>query len=258
MPHSIVQPLYKGVLISVPPAAANVSQLASVEQSKSLKFLKVASLLLQTARCKAMPNMQDSLEAINGELRDMQERREKLIKGTRDVVMLCSKSIVALHNGKIEDAKSKMEEANTMLEEFRKYAREDLCRYISVAEQELVEAYSLRAVMEDASIPSMHDLNVTSPSYLTGLLDCIGEIKRLVYDRMRLGKENDAEKLFATMEEIYNAIYPFAVYDNIVVGLRKKLDVARMLIEDIRAVVTEESRRTALIDAIDSLEKKRI
>jgi translin len=59
------------------------------------------------------------------------------------------------------------------------------------------------------------------------------------------------------MEEIYNAIYPFAVYDNIVAGLRKKLDVARMLIEDIRAVVTEESRRKALINAIDSLEKKR-
>jgi translin len=58
------------------------------------------------------------------------------------------------------------------------------------------------------------------------------------------------------MEEIYNAIYPFAVYDNIVSGLRKKLDVARMLIEDIRALVTEESRRKALMDAIESLDKK--
>jgi hypothetical protein len=31
-------------------------------------------------------------------------------------------------------------------------------------------------------------------------------IKRLVYDRMRSGRGKDAEKLFATMEEIYNAI----------------------------------------------------
>lgn len=201
--------------------------------------------------------MQSSLEAINNELKDVQERREKLIKGTRDVVMLCSKSIVALHHGQIVDARRKMEEAKTMLEEFRKYAKEGLYRYISVAEQELVEAYALRAVMENTSIPTMQDLKVIGPSYLTGLLDCVGEIKRLVYDRMRSGNEKDAEKLFATMEEIYNAIYPFAVYDNIVPGLRKKLDVARMLIEDIRAVVTEESRRKALISAIDSLEKKR-
>jgi translin len=201
--------------------------------------------------------MQSSLEAINNELKDVQERREKLIKGTRDVVMLCSKSIVALHHGQIDDAKNKMGEAKTMLEEFRRHAGEDLYRYISVAEQELVEAYALRAVMENVQVPGMQDLNVTGPSYLTGLLDCVGEIKRLVYDRMRSGNEKDAEKLFATMEEVYNAIYPFAVYDNIVPGLRKKLDVARMLIEDIRAVVTEESRRKALISAIDSLEKNR-
>ena len=199
--------------------------------------------------------MQHSLEAINGELKDVQERREKLIKGTRDIVMLCSKSIVALHRRQNDDAKSKMEEAKSMLEEFRKYAREDLYRYIAVAEQELVEAYALRAVIENTAIPSMRELEVTGPSYLTGLLDCVGEIKRLVYDRMRTGNEKDAEKLFATMEEIYNAIYPFAVYDNIASGLRKKLDVARMLIEDIRAVVTEESRRKALINALDRIEK---
>jgi len=199
--------------------------------------------------------MQHSLKAINDELKDVQERREKLIKGTRDIVMHCSKSIVALHRGQNDDAKSKMEEAKSMLEEFRKYAREDLYRYIAVAEQELVEAYTLRAVIENTAIPSMRELEVTGPSYLTGLLDCVGELKRLVYDRMRTGNEKDAEKLFATMEEIYNAIYPFAVYDNIVSGLRKKLDVARMLIEDIRAVVTEESRRKALINALDRIEK---
>ncbi|HEX2557421.1 MAG TPA: RNA-binding protein [Nitrososphaera sp.] len=201
-------------------------------------------------------SIQGSLEEIDKSLKDVQDRREKLIKGTRDIVMLCSKSIVALHHGQLDDARAKMEKAKTMLEEFRQYAKQDLYRYVAVAEQELVEAYSLSAVMENRPVPSMKDLSVTGESYLTGLLDCVGEIKRLVYDRMRSGNEKDAEKLFATMEEIYNAIYPFAVYDNIVSGLRKKLDVARMLIEDIRAVVTEESRRRAIISAIDSLEKK--
>jgi translin len=199
--------------------------------------------------------IQGSLEEIDKSLKDVQDRREKLIKGTRDVVMLCSKSIVALHHNQLEDAKSKMEQAKTMLEEFRKYARQDLYRYIAVAEQELAEAYALKSVMEDKPMPTMRDLNVTGESYLTGLLDCVGEIKRLVYDRMRSGRGKDAEKLFATMEEIYNAIYPFAVYDNLVSGLRKKLDVARMLIEDIRATVTEESRRKALIEAVGTFEK---
>ncbi len=200
--------------------------------------------------------IQSSLEEIDKSLKDVQDRREKLIKGTRDVVMLCSKSIVAMHHGQLEDAKGKMDQAKAMLEEFRKYAQHDLYRYIAVAEQELVEAYALKSVMDDKPMPSMRELDVTGESYLTGLLDCVGEIKRLVYDRMRSGNEEDAEKLFATMEEIYNAIYPFAVYDNIVSGLRKKLDVARKLIEDIRATVTEESRRKALIEAVGAFEKR--
>ena len=200
--------------------------------------------------------IQGSLEQIDNNLKDVQDRREKLIKGTRDVVMLCSKSIVAMHHSQLEDAKSKMDQAKAMLEEFRNYAGNDLYRYIAVAEQELVEAYALKSVMDDKPMPSMRELDVTGESYLTGLLDCVGEIKRLVYDRMRLGEGKDAEKLFATMEEIYNAIYPFAVYDNIVSGLRKKLDVARKLIEDIRATVTEESRRKALIEAVGSFERK--
>jgi translin len=200
--------------------------------------------------------IQGSLEEIDKSLKDVQDRREKLIKGTRDVVMLCSKSIVAMHHSQLEDAKSKMDQAKEMLEEFRKYAGHDLYRYIAVAEQELVEAYALKSLMDDKPMPSMRELDVTGESYLTGLLDCVGEIKRLVYDRMRSEKGKDAEKLFATMEEIYNAIYPFAVYDNIVSGLRRKLDVARMLIEDIRATVTEESRRKALIEAVGALEKR--
>ena len=203
-----------------------------------------------------MSGIENSLEEINEKLKDVQDRREKLIKGTRDVVMLCSKSIVAMHHNQLEDAKSKMDQAKSMLEEFRNYAKQDLYRYITVAEQELVEAHALRAVMDYKPMPSMKELNVTGESYLTGMLDCVGEIKRLVYDRMRSGNEEDAEKLFAKMEEIYNTIYPFAVYDNIVSGLRKKLDVARMLIEDIRATVTEESRRKALIDVVSSFEDR--
>jgi translin len=102
----------------------------------------------------------------------------------------------------------------------------------------------------------MRDLNVSGPSYITGLLDCIGEIKRIVYDRMRNDRGDDAAKLFSLMQDIYSSVYPFAVYDHLISGMRRKLDVAKMLIEDIRAVVTEETRRDKLIKAIDNLERK--
>ena len=102
----------------------------------------------------------------------------------------------------------------------------------------------------------MNSLNVKGDSYILGLLDCIGELKRLAYDKIRSGKSEDANNLFALMERIYAVLFPFAAYDNIVQGVRRKLDVARMIIEDTRAAVTEDSRRIAMLDAIDRLDSK--
>jgi translin len=58
------------------------------------------------------------------------------------------------------------------------------------------------------------------------------------------------------MDKIYGIIYPLAVYDNLMPGLRKKLDVSRILIENVRAIITEEQRRTRMIDIIEQFEKK--
>ena len=203
-----------------------------------------------------LDNVQGSLDEINYDLKNVEERREKLIKGTRDVISLCNKSIVALHHNEMDKAEKNMHQAKTMLDEFRQYSKTDLYKYVSVAEQEIVEAYGLKSVIQNSAIPSMRELNVSGPSYITGLLDCIGEIKRMVYDRMRIGRGEDAAKLFSLMQDIYSSVYPFAVYDHLIAGMRRKLDVAKMLIEDVRAVVTEEMRRDVLIKAIDSLERK--
>ena len=201
-------------------------------------------------------NVHISLDEINGELRNIEERREILIKNTRDIVMLCSKSIISLHNNEMDDARRKLSQAKAMLDKFKEYAKTDLQKYIAVAEQEFVEAYVLKSIVEESTLPSKTELNVSGSSYLTGLLDCIGEVKRMVYDRMRLGKAEDAIKLFAIMQDLYSIVYPFAVYDNLIPGLRRKLDVSKMLIEDIRAVITEETRRAIMIKAVDNLQKE--
>lgn len=201
-------------------------------------------------------NVHSSLEEINRELRNIEERREILIKNTRDMVMLCSKSIIALHNNEMNNACIKISQAKIMLDKFKEYAKTDLQKYIAVAEQEFVEAYVLKSIVEESSLPSKTELNVSGSSYLTGLLDCIGEVKRMVYDRMRAGKAENATKLFAIMQDLYSIVYPFAVYDNLIPGLRRKLDVSKMLIEDIRAVITEETRRAIIIKAVNNLQKE--
>jgi translin len=201
----------------------------------------------------SVKDLQESIDTITDDLKEIEERRERLIKGTRDVIMLCSKSIVALHNQKYDDASQQTRKAKELLDELRETAQEDLYRYIISAETELVEAYALQAIVSGSNISSLKSLNVRGGSYILGLLDCVGEIKRLVFDKMRSGNSDDAKTLFTLMEQIYVLLFPFAAYDNIVQGVRRKLDVARMLIEDTRAAITEDARRLTMLDAIDRL-----
>ena len=203
-----------------------------------------------------LDKVQSSVTDIVDNLKSIEERREKLIRGTRDIIMLCSKSIQALHNNEINDANIKMSQARNMLEEFRRYARDDLFKYIAVAEQELVEAYGLRCIIEYSAIPNVKELGVSGSSYITGLLDCIGEIKRMIYDMLRRGESSEATRAFELMQELYSFIYPLSVYDNLIPGLRRKIDVSRMLIEDVRSIITEEARRNTMIKSIDSLQRK--
>jgi translin len=200
--------------------------------------------------------VQISISEIIFDLKSIETRREKLIRGTRDVVMLCSKSIQALHSNELSDAKLKISDAKKLLDKFRDDAKDDLQRYLAVAEQELVEAYGLMSILEHSEMPNLTELNVSGPSYITGLLDSIGEIKRLVYDMLREGKSVEAVRSFSVMQELYSLIYPLSVYDNLIPGLRRKIDVSRILIEDVRSVITEEARRDTMIKSIDDLQRK--
>ena len=204
----------------------------------------------------AAENVKATLKKISSELDDVEYRREVLIKGTRGVIMKCSKSIMALHRGRFEDAAKLLEEAQAELGSLRTHIRDDLERYLINAEQELVEAYQLKCVYEKTSLVGIEELNVATSSYLLGLLDSIGEIKRMIYDNLRTERTSDALNLFALMEDLYSSIYPFSVYDNIVPGIKRKLDVAKLLIENARSTLTEESNRNLLIRRMDILEKR--
>lgn len=204
----------------------------------------------------AAENVKATLKKISSELDDVEHRREALIKGTRGVIMKCSKSIMALHRGRFEDAIKLLDEAQTELGSLRAYIHDDLERYLINAEQELVEAYQLKCVYQKTSLAGIEELNVATSSYLLGLLDSIGEIKRMIYDNLRTERTSDALSLFALMEDLYSSIYPFSVYDNIVPGIKRKLDVAKLLIENVRSTLTEESNRNLLIKRMDILEKQ--
>lgn len=203
-----------------------------------------------------LSNVQSDVEKINKKFKDVEERRNAIIKGTRDATILCSKAIVSLHSHKKEESIEYIEKAKKLLQEFKELGKDDLQKYLYIAEQEYVEAFCLFSIAENSIIPGMKSLDVSDISYVMGLLDCIGEIKRMIIDKIRAEGTSNVHTLFELMDKIYGIIYPLAVYDNLMPGLRKKLDVSRILIENVRAIVTEEQRRTRMIDIIEQFEKK--
>ncbi|HEX5921807.1 MAG TPA: RNA-binding protein [Nitrososphaeraceae archaeon] len=203
-----------------------------------------------------LSNVQTDVEEINKKFKDIEERRNAIIKGTRDATILCSKAIVSMHSHKKNESSEYIEKAKRLLRQFKELGKDDLQKYLYIAEQEFVEAYCLFSIAENSIIPSKRSLEVSDTSYVMGLLDCIGEIKRMIIDKIRSEGTSNVNALFELMDKIYGTIYPLAVYDNLMPGLRKKLDVSRILIENVRAIITEEKRRTIMIEKIDEFEKK--
>jgi len=198
----------------------------------------------------ALKNVKSSLQGISKSLKASNASREFLIKNTRDVVILCSHSIIAVHKGDLRLAKQKLKKAEVVLKKNQKKAGDKFQKYIITPEQEFVEAHSFLAVVENKEIPSLKSLKVSEESYVLGLLDCIGELKRLVLDNIRKGQLEKANRIFDVMENLYQTLYPFALYDKIVKEARRKLDVNRILVEETRSVITEEIRRNHFVKAL--------
>jgi len=197
-----------------------------------------------------LKNVKSSLQGISKSLQTSNASREFLIKNTRDVVILCSHSIIAAHKGDLRLAREKIKKAGTVLKVNQKKAKNNFKKYLITPEQEFVEAHSFLAIVENKEIPSLKSLKVSEESYILGLLDCIGELKRFVLDNIRNDQLKKADRIFNVMENLYQALYPFAMYDKIVKETRRKLDVNRILVEETRAVITEEIRRNHFVKAL--------
>ena len=148
-------------------------------------------------------NVKSSLNEITKSLSRANESREYLIKNTRGVIILCSHSIIASHNGELKIAKSKADKAKKLFLQYKKKSSPNLSRYLITPGQELVEAHVFLAILKKERIPSVKTLEVSGESYVLGLLDCIGELKRLVYDKIRVGKSSEAARVFDIMEKLY-------------------------------------------------------
>ncbi|MEM0203683.1 MAG: translin [Archaeoglobaceae archaeon] len=171
-----------------------------------------------------------NLESCRKKLEELEKAREELLSLLRDLRILSSKAIVAIHNDRIEEAEENLKKASAILEKIREFqAPETHATHDSM--QEFVEATFLLKVVKKEFDFSL-DFEVLESAFVTGLADLVGELRRLALSKMIRGEIDEAESLLSTMEKIYNELIPFASFpDKLVPNLRAKLDVARVAVE---------------------------
>ncbi|MDV3293099.1 MAG: RNA-binding protein [Nitrososphaerales archaeon] len=203
-----------------------------------------------------MDRLTESLKGVEKRLSDQLERRDRLLKESRDVISSCSRTIIDVHGGKRAEAGRELARARTLLRSLKKLADGPVTRYLISPETEFVEASAVYALAKGGQIPSREALDASPEAYLLGLLDTVGELKRLILDSIMDSDIKKAKRFFDQMESLYSACSPLAVYDHVVNGTRRKIDVARMLVEDTRGLLMEEVRREMVKSSMDRVYKK--
>jgi len=173
------------------------------------------------------------IKKIEKTLMKKENELDVVLSKNRIVVRACSNSIKAMHSGNTKEAKKYLKDAEETLGKIRKYQNEFPAQLNHVL-QEYAEARIVLSAVEKGKIPSFDELKVGEISYLNGLLDAIGELKREMYESLRHGKKKKAGKYFEMMEQIYDELLPLRFSNSVLPEFRRKQDSARHQIEQAR------------------------
>lgn len=204
-------------------------------------------------------SLKSLLERIQEELKKRDEIKEEVQKDMRKATRLSKQSILFIHQERFEDAKTLLKEASKLLVKLHKISKEHpelaYSGLVNAAYEEYAEARTLLMLIRENRFPNPKKLGVPSISYVLGLGDVIGELRRKTLDALRKGDVKLAEDTLLLMEEIYVELMSMDDAFLIVPGLRRKCDVARHIIESTRGDVTIETRRSSLEQSIQELKK---
>ena len=183
--------------------------------------------------------------------------RDQALALARQLTRACSLAIRAVHRDDLEGMQAQLIEARTLAETLRTSlaSHPDLFHagYTQDALKEFVEANVTCALIKSQPLPTPEELVVEPATYLNGLAEVVGELRRRTLDILRHGYSTDAERLLGIMDEIYSVLVTMDYPDAITNGLRRQTDLARGIIEKTRGDITFSLRGGHLEKAIGQL-----
>jgi translin len=183
--------------------------------------------------------------------------RDQALTQARQLTRACSLAIRAVHRDDKETMEAQLSEARTLADKLHAELvhHPDLffAGYTQDALKEFVEANVTCALIQNQPLQTPEDLRVEESTYLNGLAEVVGELRRRTLDILRHGYSQEAERLLGYMDEIYSVLVTMDYPDAITNGLRRQTDLARGIIEKTRGDVTFSLRGEDLTQAISKL-----
>ena len=177
--------------------------------------------------------MNIDMKYIEKELNRREKILDMLIVNSRTAVRYCANCIKSIHAKDMKSAKENLKKAEQIVKKVKKHHPE-FQRHIDHIYQEYVEAKVLLAVAEGKPFPSLKKLDSPVIPYILGLLDCVGELKREMYEHLRKGEKKQATKYFHKMEWVFHELMHLKYSNSVLPEFRRKQDVARIQIEQAR------------------------
>jgi translin len=186
--------------------------------------------------------------------------RDRALTQARQLTRLCAHTIRAIHRNESQSAHELLAEAHLLVQQIQKdlsgFPDLYFAGYTQDAIKEFSEASLTCAIIENSPWPTPEDLEIEYNTYINGLAECIGELRRRCLDILRQGYSEDAERLLTAMDDIYDFLVTMDYPDAVTNGLRRQTDLVRGIIERTRADLTMSLREQHLQEALLGFEKR--
>ncbi len=207
-----------------------------------------------------MENFDEIIERIHESLEDRTKVRDKALQQARLLTRHCANAIRAVHRDDDKLAYDHLREASLLVVELNKnktaYADLFYAGYTQDALKEYAEANITQSFIKQKPLPSPEELNIEYSTYLKGLAESAGELRRRCMDILRHNEIEEAERLLGIMDEIYAVLVTMDYPDAITYGLRRLTDIVRGVTERTRGDMTMSLRQERLEKRLKAFEKQ--
>jgi translin len=195
-------------------------------------------------------------EPVRARLVATYEAREVGLAAARDATRAAANAIRATHRGERERAGDLVADARAALD-----TASSACAphpeiyhagFLQDAAKEVAEAVLTRSAVDEGSLPGPDEVGVDDLSWLHGLAETVGELRRASLDHVRSGRLDAAEQALALMQEILSVLVTVDVPDGLSRGLRRATDAARAITERTRGDLTAAAGQRELRRALDT------